>query len=54
MASSQWGQPFGTWLKSTRVPKSFHVRPSANGDNPQYMVGRVPKGNLRALVLRAM
>lgn len=54
MASSQWGQPFGIWLKSTRVPEPFHVRPSASEDSPQYVVGMVPKGHLRGPILSAM
>lgn len=41
-------------LKPTRVPAPFCVRPSANGDSPQCVVGTVPKGHLRAPVLRAM
>lgn len=54
MASGQWGEPFGAWLESSRVSESFHVRPSANGDGPRYVVGMAPRGHLRATVLSAM
>jgi hypothetical protein len=54
MALSQQGEPFGTWLRSTRVPESFHVRPSANGDTPQCVVGMMPGGHLRAPILSAI
>lgn len=54
MASSQWGEPFGAWLESSRVSESFHVRPNANGDSPQYVMGTVPRGHWRAPILGAM
>ena len=48
MASSQQGEPFGAWLESSRVPESFHARPGASGDGPQYVVGMAPRGHWKA------
>lgn len=54
MASSQRGEPFRAWLESSRVSESFHVQPAASGDGPQYVVGMVPRGHLRAPMHYAM